>query len=136
MPAWLLLLSGTLVASCGGSGGSGGDANPPQPVGSTQVAMTTNNAVLVAALGNAFLESYAQLTLSALDNLFDLSDSGRLTTDMSCQSGSAGGTTTLLDNDGNGRISGFFLPSLTRAGSNRIAITNSDKILLLDPGEF
>ena len=32
--------------------------------------------------------------------------------------------------------SSFFNPELTKAGSNRIAITNRDKMLLLDPTEF
>lgn len=31
---------------------------------------------------------------------------------------------------------GFFQPTLVKAGGNRIAIRNSDKILLLDPNEF
>lgn len=102
--ACLILSASTLTASCGGGGG-GGSSNPPPPVGSTLVAMTTTNATLVAALGNAFLESYVQLTLSSLDNLFDLSDAGQLTTSMSCASPGVGGTITLLDNDGSGRIS-------------------------------
>jgi YVTN family beta-propeller protein len=68
--------------------------------------MTASNATLVAALGNAFLESYVQLTISSLDNLFDLSDSGQLTTTMSCASAGGSGTITLVDNDANGRING------------------------------
>lgn len=105
--ACFLLLTMSVTASCGGGGGGGdGGTNPPPPVGNTQVAMTTSNATLVAALGNAFLESYVQLTISSLDNLFDLSDSGQLTASMSCAFPGAAGTMTLLDNDANGRISG------------------------------
>ncbi len=32
--------------------------------------------------------------------------------------------------------SSFFYPELTTAGGNRIAITNRDKMVLLDPTEF
>lgn len=101
----LALLVMILMAGCGGGGGGGGGTNPPPPGGDTRAAITSDNAIIVAALGNAFLESYVQLTLSSLDNVFDLADTGQLSANMTCSAFSSGGTMTLLDNDGNGTIS-------------------------------
>ena len=99
----LILLAMSFTAGCGGGGGGGGGNTNPPGGGSTLAALTTDNATLAAALGTAFLESYVQLTLSSLNNVFDLAESGQLSVAMNCGLGS--GTITLVDNDGNGQVS-------------------------------
>lgn len=105
----LALLPVLLLSACGGGGGGGGGGGPvtppPPPPTSSQAAITTANATLVAALGNGFLEAPLQLTISALDNVFDLSDSRQLSFDMDCDSFSTGGSMVLIDNDANGVVS-------------------------------
>ena len=104
---FLILSAMTLAAACGGGGGGGGGGSTPPPTGggSTQVAITTGNAMLAAAVGNAFLEAYTQLTISSLDNVFDLIESGELSVGMVCDGFGASGRITLTDNDSNGEVS-------------------------------
>ena len=104
----LILFAMSLTAACGGGGGGGGGggSTPPPPSGgggSTPAAITTGNATTVAAVGNGFLEAYTQLTISSLDNVFDLIESGGSSAAMTCSGGS--GTITLTDNDGIGDVS-------------------------------
>ncbi len=106
--ALLASLPVLVVSACGGGGGGGGGGGPiiPPPAGGgSQAAITAGNATLVAALGNAFVESPVQLAVSALDNIFDLSDSRQLSSSMDCDNFSTGGTMTLIDNDGNQLLS-------------------------------
>ncbi len=104
---FLILSAMTLTAACGGGGGGGGGGSTPPPSGggSTQVAISTGNATLAAAVGNAFLEAYTQLTISSLDNVFDLIESGELSVGMVCDGFGASGRITLTDNDSNGEVS-------------------------------
>ena len=98
-----------LVAACGGGGGGGdaGGTGTPPPVGSTQAAITSANAHSTVLLGNAFLEGVLQLGISALDNVFDLSDMGQITANMACRRvvTTGSGTMQLTDNDANSTVS-------------------------------
>lgn len=97
-----LLASAGLVAGCGGGGGGGGGTPPPPPP-STMAAITAANGFNVALLANAFLEAPVQLSLSALDAIFDLNDAGTLSEVIDCRRVITQGTVTatLSDNDGN-----------------------------------
>jgi len=106
--AAVCFLAALAASSCGGGGGGGGTSpSPPPPPGggSSQATIDAGNATLVAAVGNAFMESYVQLGLAAMNDVFALSDSRALSTAMDCDNFSTGGTITLVDNDGNGLVS-------------------------------
>ncbi len=101
----ILIPLALLVAACGGGGGGGsaGGTGTPPPAGSTQAAITVANAHSTVLLGNAFFEGVVQLGISALDNIFDLSDTGQLSANMTCRRVLTTGTGTmeLTDNDAN-----------------------------------
>lgn len=91
-----------LLSACGGGG-----AGTPPPVGSNQAAITSANAHSSVLLGTAFLEGVLQLGISALDNVFDLSDAGQLSASMACRRvlTTGSGTMELTDNDANSIVS-------------------------------
>ena len=98
-------------------------------------AITAANGFDVALLANAFLEAPVQLSLSALDTMFDLNDAGTLSEVIDCRRVLTQGTVTatLSDNDGSLLLSagdiitldyaGCFQDSINDEATGRVRIT-------------